>query len=81
MRVRSVAILVLLLLFLNMVVQNTEVVPVRVLFWDTVMSRILLLTLTLAIGVVIGFLLGRPWRKAGQDSATEAPPEQPSSSS
>jgi hypothetical protein len=39
------------------------------------------LTLTLAIGVVIGFLLGRPWRKAGQDSATEAPPEQPSSSS
>jgi uncharacterized integral membrane protein len=36
MRVRSVVILVFLLLFLVVVVQNTEVVSVRLLFWDLV---------------------------------------------
>ena len=77
MRVRGVIILVLLLLFLNVVVQNTEVVHVRFLFWDLAMSRILLLTLSLAIGVVVGFLLGRPWRKPERYAASKEPPEQP----
>jgi len=63
MRVRSFTIVVLLLLFLIVVVQNSEVVPVRVLFWDLTMSRIILLALTLAIGVIVGVLLGRPWRR------------------
>ena len=27
------------------------------------MSRIILLALSIAVGVIIGFLLGRPWRK------------------
>ncbi len=63
MRVRSVVILVLLLLFLVVIVQNTEVVSVRLLFWDLEMSRIILLALSLAVGVIVGFLLGRPWRR------------------
>jgi len=62
-RVRTVAILVLALLSLVVIVQNTEVVSVRILFWDFVMSRIILLALSVAVGVIIGFLLGRPWRK------------------
>ena len=65
-RVRTVAILVLALLSLVVIVQNTEVVSVRVLFWDLVMSRIILLALSIAVGVIIGFLLGRPWRKRNQ---------------
>jgi len=63
MRVRSVAIVVLLLLFLIVIVQNTEVVSVRLLFWDLTMSRIILLALSLAVGVIVGLLLGRPWRR------------------
>ena len=65
-RVRTVAILVLVLLSLAVIVQNTEVVSVRILFWDLVMSRIILLALSIAVGVIIGFLLGRPWRRRGQ---------------
>jgi len=65
-RVRTVAILVLALLSLVVIVQNTEVVSVRILFWDLVMSRIILLALSMAVGVIIGFLLGRPWRKRDQ---------------
>jgi putative membrane protein len=75
MRVRSVVILVLLLLFLVVVVQNTEVVSVRLLFWDLSMSRILLLALSLAIGVIVGFLLGRPWRRQQQYARAKRPPE------
>ena len=65
-RVRTVVILVLALLSLVVIVQNTEVVSVRILFWDLVMSRIILLALSIAVGVIIGFLLGRPWRKRHQ---------------
>jgi len=65
-RVRTVAILVLSLLSLVVIVQNTEVVSVRILFWDLTMSRIILLALSIAVGVIIGFLLGRPWRKRDQ---------------
>jgi len=63
MRVRTVTMIVLFLLFLIVVVQNTDVVPVRVLFWDLTMSRIILLALTSAFGVIVGVLLGRPWRR------------------
>jgi len=64
MRVRPVATLVLLLPSLVVIVQKTELVSVRLLFWDLVMSRIILLALGIAVGVIIGFLLGRPWRKS-----------------
>jgi uncharacterized integral membrane protein len=75
MRIRSVVIVVLLLLFLIVVVQNTEVVSVRLLFWDLVMSRIILLALSLTVGVIVGFLLGRPWRKHRRYAITKRPPE------
>jgi uncharacterized integral membrane protein len=77
MRVRGVVILVLVLLFLIVVVQNTEVVSVRVLFWDLTMSRIILLALSLAVGVIVGFLLGRPWRRQRQYATTKQPPQSP----
>ena len=66
MRPRSVVILVLLILFFVVIVQNTEVVTARLLFWDFTMSHIILLAASLGIGVIIGFLLGRPWRKRTQ---------------
>ena len=78
-RVRTVVILALLLLSLVVIVQNTELVPVRILFWDLVMSRSILLGSSIAVGVIIGFLLGRPWRRqkkyvrikqAGEESQT-----------
>ena len=74
MRVRTAVILSLLVLFLIVIIQNTEVVSVRLLFWDLVMSRIVLLALSLAIGVIVGFLLGRPWRKREHYAVKKQPP-------
>ena len=62
-RVRTLAILALVFVAFVVIVQNTEIVSVRILFWDLVMSRIVLLALSVAVGAIIGLLLGRPWRK------------------
>ena len=70
MRARSVLILSLLIVFLTIAAQNVEVVSVKLLFWNLTMSRALLIGLTLGIGVIIGVLLGRPWRKRKQESIT-----------
>jgi uncharacterized integral membrane protein len=73
MRVRTAFILVLLMLFLVVVAQNTEVVSVRLLFWDLAMSRIILLVLSLAVGLIVGFLLGRPWRRRARHEQPKPP--------
>jgi uncharacterized integral membrane protein len=47
----------LAILVLVFVVQNTEVVAVRLLFWDFRMSRVLLILLTTVIGFVGGYIV------------------------
>ncbi len=63
MRARTVVVIVLLILSLTLVAQNTQVVSFRLWFWDLTMSRVLLLAGSLVVGIVIGLLLGRPWRR------------------
>ena len=47
---------VLLLIFL---LQNTQVVSIRFLFWKLSMSRIILLPIVMFIGIAIGFFVGK----------------------
>ena len=63
MRARSVIIIVLCILSLTLVAQNTQVVSFKLWFWDLTMSRVLLLAGSLGVGVIIGLLLGRPWKR------------------
>lgn len=46
-------------LALIVLLQNTQVVTFRVLFWDLSMSRIIFLPLLVIIGFVIGFFMGK----------------------
>ena len=75
MRARTVIIIVLCILSLTLVAQNTQVVSFKLWFWNLTMSRVLLLAGSLSVGVIIGLLLGRPWkrRKADSKSAPKAP--------
>lgn len=57
MNVRAVLTLFLTVLSVVFVLQNTEVVGIRFLFWTLSMSRVLLILLFLAVGVLIGWLL------------------------
>jgi uncharacterized integral membrane protein len=59
MKVKSIIIIVLAILALILIVQNTEVVPIQLLLWRIWMSRIVLIVLMLAIGFGIGFALAK----------------------
>ena len=67
MRARTVIIIVLCILSLTLVAQNTQVVSFKLWFWDLTMSRVLLLAGSLSVGVIIGLLLGRPWKRLKKD--------------
>ena len=41
------------------IMQNTEVVAFRLLFWQFNMSRILLLLVTLLLGFALGFIIAK----------------------
>ena len=58
-RPRVIAAVLLALLLLVLVVQNTEVVAIKLLFWEFEASRVILITLTALIGLVCGYLLAR----------------------
>jgi len=59
MRPKMIVALVLGTLFLIILLQNTQVASLRLLFWEISMSRIILFPLVLFIGFVIGFFVGR----------------------
>jgi uncharacterized integral membrane protein len=56
--------LALALLVAVLVLQNTEVVEVRFLFWTLSMSRALLLPLVFIAGLLAGWALHRPRQQA-----------------
>lgn len=59
MKAKSIIIIVLAIVALILIVQNTEVVPIQLLLWRIWMSRIVLIILMLAIGFGIGFVLAK----------------------
>jgi uncharacterized integral membrane protein len=65
-KVKLIAIVVVSILTIIILVQNTEPVQARVLFWTVPMSRALLMMLTFVLGFVIGILVPTYFlRKAG----------------
>ena len=80
MRARSVVIIVLVILSLTLVAQNTEVVKFRMWFWTLEMSRVLMLAGSIAVGMIIGLLLGRPWKKKKAAPRQVPPPPAPKKS-
>jgi len=51
--------LVVLALFVVVVLQNTDIVTVKVLAWELTLSRIILLTAPLLIGFALGFVVAK----------------------
>ncbi len=58
MKTKLSLVMVLLLAVIIFTLQNTEMISIRFLFWDFSLSRALMLFLVLAIGILLGFLLG-----------------------
>ncbi len=60
---RFVVTALLVFLMLAFVAQNTAPLDVRFLGWTFSVSGVVLLALTCGVGVLIGLLIGRPWRR------------------
>lgn len=60
---KTIIFVILAVLILLFVIQNTQVVETRFLVWTISMSRSLLLLGTFIIGVIAGWLVRRPRHK------------------
>jgi uncharacterized integral membrane protein len=59
MKPKVIVILVLSVISLIFILQNSKVVTIQLLFWTVSASRIIMVLGLLFIGFVVGFLLGR----------------------
>jgi uncharacterized integral membrane protein len=50
----AIVVLILIIFF-----QNTQVVSFRIFFWKISMSQIILIPLTMIIGLVLGYVIGK----------------------
>jgi uncharacterized integral membrane protein len=72
MNKKVIAALIAIGVYLVILAQNTEVVTVKLLFWEASMSRIILMTITGMIGFIIGYLFCRfPGGRQGKSSASD----------
>lgn len=63
MKVKSIIVIILIIIAVVLIIQNTEVVDLQLLFWHVEMSRIILILLMLGIGMGIGYILATVRRK------------------
>ena len=59
MKPKTVMILVVSILFLIILFQNTQVVSLKLLLWEISMSRIILLPLIMVVGFIIGYFAAK----------------------
>jgi uncharacterized integral membrane protein len=57
MKPKTIALLVLIGLFLIILAQNAQVVTLRLLFWEIGMSQIILLSVAMFVGFILGFIV------------------------
>jgi len=60
---KVIGALVLVALFLILLFQNTQVVTLKIYFWEIAMSQIILIPFVLLMGFVAGYLVARFTRK------------------
>jgi len=66
---KKISLMILCVLLFIILLQNTQVVEIRLLFWKISMSRIIVLLLTLLVGFVFGFLVAKRQNRQGKIQA------------
>lgn len=65
MKAKIIILLIIVVLFTIFVSQNADVITVRAFFWPFRMSKIVLISLTGFLGVIIGFILAKFFDRPG----------------
>jgi uncharacterized integral membrane protein len=63
MKQKTIIILALIVFAFVMLIQNTQVVEVQIIFWKIAMSRIILILFMLIVGFGIGYLISKGTKK------------------
>ena len=63
MKVKVIIFMILIVLFTFFVSQNTEIVEINAFFWKFQMSKIVLISLTGLVGLILGFILASIFNK------------------
>ncbi len=63
MKVKTVLIIILIVIVAVLVLQNSMVIPFRLLFWHTYMPVFFLVLGVFAVGVIIGYLAAKVDRR------------------
>jgi len=73
MKFRDIILVLLIVLVLIFVLQNTQIIEVKVLFWKLSISRVILIVLALVVGFILGRLsrisLGQGSKKNREDQS------------
>jgi uncharacterized integral membrane protein len=70
MKPKVISVLVLIVLFLVFLVQNTQVVTLRLYFWKISMSQIILIPLVLILGFALGYGVAKMAGKNGSSKGS-----------
>lgn len=76
MKLKTIIVVMLIILCLIVLLQNTQIVTLRFLFWEASISRIFLLPLLIIFGFIIGYVAaklekGGKSKKKGGEKETE----------
>ena len=66
-KIRNIIIVLLVVLAIIVILQNTQAVETKLLFVTVTMPRALLLMVTFLVGLAVGFILSGFWFKKQQD--------------
>jgi len=73
-RPKVIAILVIVVLLLIFLFQNTDIVTLRIYFWQISMSRIIFIPLVLVVGFALGFLAAKVTGKGARNKKSGGRP-------
>lgn len=59
---KAIVIFILMALFVAILIQNTQVVTMRIFFWKIAVSEVILVPSLLLLGFIVGFLMAK-WKR------------------
>ncbi len=74
MQTKIIIALVLIVIALVIALQNTEIVPIRLLFWEFGLPRIVMILIPLLIGLAGGYIIAVSRRVKRETRRTKQPP-------
>lgn len=69
MKAKTIIILILIALFVIVLIQNTQVITLQFFLWKISMSRIILISLLMVVGFIIGFLVAKVGRRRWKEQS------------